>query len=242
MAGNWLRPMFFMIRTWKWRMASHIFHFIWPHYYSLNVSDFAHGDTLTAIATAYEEYMLWVLVLICAFFVICHIILVLSTPRLLAKVLLTKKTKGLYAHLSSWHIDPCRFPVKCGWIYVCWAPYVVTLAFILPIFNHLARIRWALYITAIYHFKCLKQLSPTLYWAKLIAEEYTIIIVWAGKVFFTHRLPNILIAIIVKLTLHDFLTFWQIQISYVYSTLYLHVMDLNSRPRNFLLLCSSLPA
>ena len=22
--------------------------------------------------------------------------------------------KGLYAHLSSWHIDPCRFTVKCG--------------------------------------------------------------------------------------------------------------------------------
>ena len=22
--------------------------------------------------------------------------------------------KGLYATLSSWHIDPCRFPVKCG--------------------------------------------------------------------------------------------------------------------------------
>ena len=30
--------------------------------------------------------------------------------------------KGLYAHLSSWHIDPCRFPVKCGG-YVCWATY-----------------------------------------------------------------------------------------------------------------------
>lgn len=28
----------------------------------------------------------------------------------------------LYAHLSSWHIDPCRFPVKCGG-YVCWATY-----------------------------------------------------------------------------------------------------------------------
>ena len=24
--------------------------------------------------------------------------------------------KGLYAHLSSWHIDPCRFTVKCGGI------------------------------------------------------------------------------------------------------------------------------
>ena len=23
-------------------------------------------------------------------------------------------TKGLYARLSSWHIDPCLFPVKCG--------------------------------------------------------------------------------------------------------------------------------
>ena len=22
--------------------------------------------------------------------------------------------KGLYATFSSWHIDPCRFPVKCG--------------------------------------------------------------------------------------------------------------------------------
>ena len=22
--------------------------------------------------------------------------------------------KGLYATRSSWHIDPCRFPVKCG--------------------------------------------------------------------------------------------------------------------------------
>ena len=46
----------------------------------------------------------------------------------------------------------------------------------------------------------------------MIAEEYTIIIVWAGKVFFTRRLPNILIAILVKLTFHDFLIFGQIQI------------------------------
>ena len=26
--------------------------------------------------------------------------------------------KGLYATFSSWHIDPCRFTVKCGGIYV----------------------------------------------------------------------------------------------------------------------------
>ena len=22
--------------------------------------------------------------------------------------------KGLYATFSSWHIDPCRFPMRCG--------------------------------------------------------------------------------------------------------------------------------
>ena len=30
--------------------------------------------------------------------------------------------KGLYATFSSWHIDPCRFPLSVG-DYVCWATY-----------------------------------------------------------------------------------------------------------------------
>ena len=33
--------------------------------------------------------------------------------------------KGLYATCSSWHIDPCRFPVRCGGILSsCFAKYI----------------------------------------------------------------------------------------------------------------------
>lgn len=57
--------------------------------------------------TAYEEYMLWVLALICAIFVICHIMLVLSTPRLLAKVLITKKTKDVFHYTTILSTQRC---------------------------------------------------------------------------------------------------------------------------------------
>ena len=34
----------------------------------------------------------------------------------------SSQNRSLYATCSSWHIDPCRFPMKCGG-YNCWATY-----------------------------------------------------------------------------------------------------------------------
>ena len=95
--------------------------------------------------------------------------------------------KGLYATFSSWHTDPCRFPVKCGCIFV--AEHLILLP---SLGVKQSAFLWNLIIT------CNR--------LEVIIEEYSSIMFVATTIIFS-KISSPTISTFGFATIHDFLVF-----------------------------------